>query len=117
MQPATAPFQGLHRRAFVNAATVEQDDHLTVEMTEQGDIGNVLARMQMQLEADPVPSRTDGHGRNRRDLVEQIAVPDDRLLASGRPRPPDVRDQQEPALVGKHLMGLQALRFFYRDQR
>lgn len=67
----------------------------------------------MQIEADPAALGTDGNGRNRRDLVALVAVPDDRRLAPGRPRPPDVGDQQEPAFVGTRQVGLQALRVFF----
>jgi hypothetical protein len=88
-------------------------------MTQQGtekdgdlDIGDVLVGMQVQIESDAAALGTDGDGRNRRDLIPLVAVPDDRRVAPGRPRPPDVGDQQESAFVGEGQVGLQVLRVF-----
>src|SRR5260370_29057710 len=88
---------------------------LAAEMTQQGaeedgdlDVADILARMQMQIEANPAARCTDGDGGNRRDLVALVAVPDDWRLAPGRPGPPDIGDQQESAFVGERQMSLQA---------
>lgn len=119
MQTRARP-QGLDVRPLVNVAAIQHDDHRTAEMTQHGakedgdlDVADVLARMQMQIEANPAARRTDGDGGNCRDLVALVAVPDDGRLAPGRPGPPDVGDQQEPAFVGERQMGLQALRVFF----
>ena len=120
METGTPSRQGLHLGSLVNAAAVQEDDDMAAEVPQEGaqkdrdlDGADVLAGMQMQIEADPAARRTDGHGRNRRDFVALVAVPDDRGLAPGRPRPPDVRDQQKPAFVGERQVGLQALRVFF----
>ena len=120
MQTGTPRLQGLHVRPLVNAAAIQHDDHLAAEMPQQraekdGDlnVGDVLARMQVQVEADPAALGTDGDGRDRGDLVALRAMPDDRGLAPGCPRPPDVGDQEEPAFVGKRQVGLQVLRVFF----
>jgi len=71
METGTPRRQRLHVRPLVNAAAIQQDDHVTAEMTQQGaekdgdlDIGDVLVGMQVQLEADPAALGTEGDGRN-----------------------------------------------------
>ena len=120
MQTRAPRLQGLDVRPLVNAAAIQHDDHLAAEMTQQGaeedgdlDVADILARMQMQIEANPAARCTDGDGGNRRDLVALVAVPDDWRLAPGRPGPPDIGDQQESAFVGERQMSLQALRVFF----
>jgi hypothetical protein len=120
MQTGAPRLQGLHVWPLVNAAAVQHEDHLAAEMPQQCaekdgdlDVGDVLPRMQMQIEADAAALGTDGDGRDRGDLVALIAMADDRGLAPGGPRPPDVGDQEEPAFVGERQVGLQAPRVFF----
>jgi len=55
----------------------------------------------------------DGDGRDRRDLIALVAMPDDRGLPPRRPRSPNVGDQQEAALVGERQVRLQARCVFF----
>jgi len=120
VQPGTARLQCLHLGPLVNAAAVQQDDHMATEMAQQraekdGDLdrADVLVGMQVQIQADPAALGADGDGRDRRDLIALISVPDDRGLPSGRPRPPNVGDQQESAFVEERQVGLQARGVFF----
>jgi len=119
MQARTAREQRLHVGPLVNAAAIQEHDHVAAEMPEQGaekdgdlDVGDVVVGMKVDVEAHPPALGTDGDGGDRRNLVASIAVPDDRGLPPRGPRPPDVRDQEKPAFVEEHHVGPQALGFF-----
>src|SRR2546422_6055844 len=79
--------------------------------------------MEVDIEAHPTAAGADGYGRDRGDLVTAVAMPHHGGLPARRPRPPDVRDQQKPAFVKEHQVGVQAPGFFlisthrYRLQR
>src|SRR2546425_8360464 len=120
VQPRTPGEQGANVGTLVNAAAVPEDDDVPAELAEQGaqehrdlHMGDVAPRIEMDVEPAAPPPGTHRDGRDRRDFVAAIPMPDDRRVAAGRPGAPDVRNQQEATFVEEHQMGGQALRVFF----
>ena len=104
--------------AFVDRAAIQEQDDVRPEVSEQSaekhryfDVRDIV-RMEVNVEAAPPASGTDRDGRDGRDLVAAIPMPQDRRLAARCPGSPDVGNEQEPGLVEEDEVGVQAPGFF-----
>lgn len=118
MEPRFTPNKCLDFFASVNFASIPNDEHMAPQMTQQltqerddrltGDIVAVKPCIKTQ----PASSRRNGQNTNHRYFVPPITVPQDGRLAYGSPRPTDIGNQQEPALVEKAQMGPKSFGLF-----
>jgi hypothetical protein len=120
VHPWTTGEQGANVGTLVNAAAVPENDDVPAELAEHGaqehrdlHMSDIAPRLEMAVEPAAPPPGADGHGRDRRDFVAAIPMPDDRRVAAGRPGTPEVGNQQEATFVEEHQMGVQALRVFF----
>lgn len=106
-------------RALVDRPAVPEHDHVAPQMPEQGaeeerdlHVGDVLVRMEVEVQAEPPPLGAERDGGDGRDLVPAVAVTDQRGVPPRRPGAAHGRDQQKARLVEEHQMGVQAPGFF-----
>ena len=119
MQSGVAPAQISDRLSGMNAPVVPHHDDVAPQMSKQVPqeltdflLLDVLG-VQVKVEPQAATTRTDRHGRDGRDPIVAIAMPEDRRLAARSPGAAYGRDQEEARFVGKDEVGTQPPGVFF----
>lgn len=119
MEARNALGEGPHEATGVRRPAVPQQVDLPAQMPEEvlqesADLllSDVL-EVELEVEVEPPPLRTDGDRRDGRDAIATIEVPDDRGLTDWRPRLGDCRSQEKARFIGEDDVGTQPLGVFF----
>ena len=119
MEARNALSEGPHEATGVRRPAVPQEVDVPAQMPEQvlqeaADLllSDVL-EVELEVEVEPPPLRTDGDRRDGRDAIATIEVPDDRGLTDRRPGLGDCRSQEEARFIGEDDVGTQPRGVFF----
>ncbi len=94
----------------------QRGTEMSIEVFAEGEHGvriDVLLHEQLKIQPDGTAVRADAQGGDDRDLPAVATdVPQDGGLASGAPRAPHHRQQEQPALIDEDQPRAQAVGFF-----
>jgi len=118
MEPLVLANKLLDDDASVDGAAIPQQHNRSAQMAQEvtqesddlhpGNIGCV----ETEVKSKPLARRGDGDGRDCRNSLPAVAVPNDRGVANRRPSLAHVRDEEEAAFVEEDEMGPKSSGFF-----